>query len=292
MIKPDQSQAVRRVTYVGLVVNILLSLAKFVGGVVGHSQAVVADAVHSLSDMTTDLAIVVGSHYWGRPPDDTHPHGHRRIETVVTLSIGAALLLVACGLLLQAVRSLGGDAHGVPGNAALVVAAVSVLSKECLYRWTVKAGRQLKSMPVVANAWHHRSDAFSSVPVVLAVGACRLSPQLAFLDHVAAIVVSLFVFYAAAQVLFPTLGKLIDAGAPEKTRQAIEQIVLATEQVQRTHRIRTRYVGCHSLAVDLHVEVDGGLTVREGHDISELVKHRLVSANEDIVDVVVHLEPV
>jgi len=289
----DQSRAVRRVTYVGLGVNLLLAGIKFAGGVLGRSQAVVADAVHSLSDMTTDIAIVVGSHYWGRPPDKVHPHGHRRIETLITLSIGVALLLVACGMLLQAVRSLSRGVGGyVPGNVALAAAAISVLVKEWLYRWTVKAGRGLKSMPILANAWHHRSDALSSLPVVLAVGVCRLSPRLAYLDQVGAILVSVFVFHAAAKVTLPALGKLVDAGAPEKTRREIERVVLDTERVQRTHRIRTRYVGCCSLAVDLHIEVEGEMSVRDGHDISELVKHRLMAANDEIVDVVVHLEPV
>ena len=282
---------VQRITWVGLSVNVCLSALKFVGGFLGGSQAVVADAVHSLSDMTTDVAILVAVRYWTKPADATHPHGHRRLETVVTLSIGLVLAVVATGLLWNAIVTLREQHTTRPGWIALAAALISIGSKEFLYRWTASAGRRIKSTPVIANAWHHRSDALSSIPAALAVAGAMVGPAWSFLDHLGAAAVSLFIYQAAFKIIRPALEKLMDSAAPEEKLQHIRAIAMETDGVKRVHGIRTRYVSGSSLAVDLHIEVDGAMTVRNGHEISEAVKKRLLAEDPEVADVVVHLEP-
>ncbi len=286
-----QNRVVRRVTLAGAAANACLSVLKLVAGWLGHSQVVIADGVHSLSDLSTDVVILVGMRYWGRPADETHPHGHRRMETVVTLVIGLSLVIVAAGLLATALRSLANRAFSVPTTLPFVAAVISALSKEGLYRWTVSHGRRVRSMPLVANAWHHRSDALSSLPAVVAVGACVFVPRLAFLDSVGTVAVSLFILHAALKILRPALSKLLDSGVDAATRDRIASIARATDGVCDVHGLRTRYVGCSSISVDLHVLVPAEMSVKEGHDISELVKQRLQEQEEEVVDVVVHLEP-
>ena len=291
MMISAENSVVRRVTWVGATVNVCLSLLKLLTGWLGHSQVVIADGVHSLSDLSTDVVILVGVRYWGRPADESHPHGHRRIETLVTLSIGLFLVAVATGLLCSALLRLAGDSFAVPGALPLVAAVVSVVSKEILYRWTAAHGRRVRSMPLIANALHQRSDALSSMPAVVAVAASVLVPRLAFLDSVGTAAVSLFIYHAALKVLLPALAKLVDSGADAATRDRILSIAQSTDGVRDVHGVRTRYVGCYSLSVDLHIEVPSEMTVKAGHDISEQVKQRLLEGEESVVDVVVHLEP-
>lgn len=287
---PSQVREVRRVTGAGIVANLFLSALKFVCGIVGSSQAIVADAVHSLSDTTTDAAILVGVSYWSAPADEGHPHGHRRVETFVTLLIGALLAGVAAALIYNAVTTLG-EEHARPlGWIAFGAALVSIVSKEILYRWTVAVGKRIKSSAVMANAWHHRSDSLSSIPAALAVLGAKIHPAWAFLDHMGAVVVSIFIFQAAWQIARPALGELVDAGAPEQDRERIRAIAMETDGVRQVHAIRTRYVGS-GLQVDLHVLVDSAITVRRGHEISGAVKHGLLAEGPDVVDVVVHVEP-
>ncbi|MBN1341950.1 MAG: cation transporter [Phycisphaerae bacterium] len=281
---------VRRVTVIGLLVNLILSGLKLLAGLIGSSQAVVADAVHSLSDSVTDVAILIGVRYWSKPPDDEHPHGHRRIETLVTTLIGVILASVALGLTYNSVVTLRDKHASPPGWIAFAAALLSIASKEILYRWTVRVGRRIKSTAVIANAWHHRSDALSSIPAAIAVAGAALLPGWSFLDHVGAVVVSFFILQAAWKIMMPALGQLIDAGASEDDLKRIRALAMSVDGVRHVHAIRTRYIGS-GVQVDLHVKVDGNLTVYEGHDISEAVKRRLLDDGPDIVDVVTHLEP-
>jgi cation diffusion facilitator family transporter len=281
---------VRQVTWIGLAVNIALSILKFMAGLLGRSQALVADAVHSLTDTTTDVAVIIGSYYWARPPDSDHPYGHHRVETVVTLFVG--FVLCAAGLMVgwEALRSLQGEPARQPKTIALIVAAVSIVGKEALYRWTAAVSRRIKSPALAANAWHHRTDAISSLPVFLAVGGAMLFPQWSLLDRVGAVVVAIFIVHAAFKIIWPGLRELVDAGAPTEICREIMALARQNPQVQQAHGIRTRYVGSRIL-VDLHVVVDGGLSVKEGHDIAEDVKHRILQNGPEVIDVSVHIEP-
>lgn len=286
-----RNREVKKLTWVGLLSNLFLSTLKFVGGIAGHSQALVADAVHSLSDISTDLVILFGLKIWSKPADSTHPHGHRRVETMATLFIGIVLVVVALGLLWNATESLREQTETQPGWIAIAIAAVSIVIKELLYRWTLATGLRVRSMPLIANAWHQRSDALSSLPVLIAVAGAAIDPAWAFLDSIGAFIVSFFILRVASKIVKPTLSKLLDSGAPDEDIEKIKKIVRETEGVKGLHNLRTRYLGCSNLAVDLHIEVDGGLTVRAGHDISEDVKNRLIAEGPQVFDVVVHLEP-
>jgi cation diffusion facilitator family transporter len=278
------------VTWVGLGVNAALFVLKLTGGIVGASQAIVADAVHTLSDTSTDIAILVGVRYWLQPPDEGHPHGHRRIETVITTLIGLVLAAVAVGLTYNALATLRERDVTSPGWIAFAAGVLSIFTKELLYRWTFWVGKRIKSSAVVANAWHHRSDAFSSIPAALAVAGAAISRSWWFLDHVGAIVVSLFIVQAAWRIAWPALEQLVDTSASWNDRERIRTIALATDGVKTIHEVRTRHIGS-GLEVDLHILVDGNMTVRQGHDISESVKERLLAEGPDVADVVVHLEP-
>jgi cation diffusion facilitator family transporter len=286
----ERAGHIRKVTVVGLIVNLLLFGFKLAAGIVGSSQAVVADAVHSLSDCTTDLAIIVGARYWSQPADKNHPYGHARLETLVTIFIGIMLLGAGLGIGWNAIETFNEKHLKPPGWIAFVAAAASILCKEILYQWTARAGKRVRSAALAANAWHHRTDALSSVPVVFAVGAAVIVPSWTFLDYVGAILVSLFIFHASLKIIWPGIRELIDSGAPEEIYEKIRAIALQNPRVREVHKIRTRYVS-NSVQVDLHVHVDGHLTVSEGHHIAGDVKRRILIQGPNVVDVVVHVEP-
>jgi cation diffusion facilitator family transporter len=281
---------VRTVGWIGLVINLLLAAAKVAAGVIGHSQAVLADAVHSLSDTVTDIAVILGVRYWSAPADENHPHGHGRIETVITVAIGLAVGGVAVGLGLEAIRGLRHHSTTPPSSIALFAALASIGIKEWLYRWTAAVGREVRSPALVANAWHHRSDAISSIPAALAVAVSLIVPEWSVVDRVGAIVVCLLILQVAWRILRPALDQLVDAGAPADDCLRIEKLALEVDGVEAAHAVRTRYVGA-SLAVDLHVEVDGGLSVAEGHAIARAVRRKLVDDGPDVADAVVQIEP-
>ena len=282
---------VRRITLWSIVTNLLLSLLKFVVGVLGHSQAIVADAIHSLSDTTTDLALFVGVKFWSAPADENHPYGHWRLETVVTVAIGLMLALVAVGISYRALFSMKDGVSTVPGLITLVAAVLSIVVKEFLYQWTARVGRKTNSSALMANAWHHRSDAFSSIPVVVSIVVARSYPSLRYADEIGAMVVSLFVLYAAWKIVRDAFGELLDESAEVDVRDQVESVVLKVDGVESVHAIRTRRMG-PGIYLDLHLLVDGDLTVREGHDISENVRRELLSNGPNVLDAVVHLEPV
>ncbi|MBN2713710.1 MAG: cation transporter, partial [Planctomycetes bacterium] len=187
--KSDESSTVKRVTWIGLIINLLLAGAKCSVGILASSQALVADAVHSLSDSATDIVVLVGVKYWSKPADKSHPHGHQRIETLIVAGIGLSLFLVALGLIYNALMSLRNHDDTIPGWTAFGAALSSIIIKELLYQYTARAGRRVKSSALIANAWHHRSDSISSIPAALAVLGVKLCPGYGFLDHIGAIVV-------------------------------------------------------------------------------------------------------
>ncbi len=288
--RPDNSAEVRRVTWIGLAANLLLAAMKLAGGFWGGSRAVVADAVHSLSDGITDVAILVGVRFWSAPPDEKHPHGHGRIETLVTSGIGLMLAAVGVGIVWDAVAGLGRPREAPPGVVALVVTLISIVTKEGLYRWTAAAGRRVHSQALLANAWHHRSDVLSSLPAFVAVAVAMAVPHWSFVDLVGAVVVAVFILQAAWHILKPAVGDLVDTAAPRETRDRIEALVLEVSGVRCVHDIRTRSVG-DGVAVDMAVHVDPDISVRAGHDIALAVKRRLLDQGPEIIDVMVHIDP-
>lgn len=286
----ETAARIRQITWIGLVINILLSAVKFILGFIGNSQAVVADAVHSLSDLSTDIAVLFGVKYWTRSPDQSHPYGHGRIETLVTLLIGAALAAVGIGIGYTALATIREPHMHRPGWLAFTGAALSIVFKELLYRWTVKVSRRVKSSALAANAWHHRSDALSSIPVAVAVAAAAIYPGLSILDHAGAVVVSVFILYAAWVIVAPGVREILGGGASEQFYRRIEELVLAVPDVKSMHKMRARKMG-GGWFVDLHVQVDGDLTIQHGHEICGQIERRLTGDGAEIIDVVTHIEP-
>lgn len=287
---PLPGPLIRKATWIGITVNALLAVFKLAAGSYGDSQAVMADGIEALLDVFTVTLVFAGSRFWTRPPDETHPFGHGRMETLVAVGIGVSLVGAAVGIGWQSIATLHAQEAAPPGWIAVAAAIVSVIGKEILYRWTLGIGRRIKSVAVIATAWHYRSDAFSSLPVIIAVTGAILLPSWSFLDQLGAAVVSMFILHAAFKITWPSLKQLIDAGAPAEVRRRIRDIACANRGVVQIHGIRTRYIGT-SIQADLHLIVDGDLTVREGHEISREVEARLMRQIEDLVDVVVHVEP-
>jgi len=271
-------------------VNLLLSAIKFFLGIVGHSHAVVADAVHSLSDMGTDLLILLGVKFWSAPADERHPYGHQRVETVVTLCISLILVAVAFGLGWDAIKRLGGESKCPPLSIALFGPLFSIIAKEILFRRTRIVGKRIHSSALIANAWHHRSDALSSIPAFVAVAAAAANPKWAFLDSLGAMVVSILILKVAWDIAAPALSELMDHGASKEDLRKITDLALAISGVCSIHRLRTRRVGS-GWFVDLHVLVDGDQPVRKGHDIATAIQHKLLEDGPSVADVTVHIEP-
>lgn len=288
--KSSRGKYVRKITWIGFLTNILLAGIKFSAGYFGRSQALVADAIHTLTDTATDIAVIAGSHYWSRPPDECHPYGHRRLETLITVFIGIMLAAAGMGIGWQAISSLHKTPGLPPGWIALIATLISIVTKEIIYRWTAAAGKRIRSPALVANAWHHRSDAISSLPVLIAVGGAMLFPTWSFLDNVGAAVVSIFILHAAMKIIWPGISELIDAGAPGEVRKKILKIAGKCDGVHEIHKVRTRFIST-AIQVDMHIVVDGSISVREGHCIADDVKDQIISGIPDVLDVVVHVDP-
>lgn len=286
----DKKKEIIKITLWGLVLNVLISIIKFVLGWLGNSQAVVADAVHSFSDTSTDLVILLGVKYWTAPPDSNHPFGHQKIESFVTIVIGLILLAAASGIGYNAIATIHVNQADQLKLFTIVGPIISIIFKELLFHKTYKIGVQTNSSSVKANAWHHRTDAFSSIPVLIAVVASLINPKLIILDHIGAIIVAAFILKLAVEIIFKNISELIDTGASEEEMQKITEIIACNPDVKGFHKIRSRKLG-NSIYLDLHLEVDGGLSVSKGHDVSEEVKIALLNGNPRIIDVMVHLEP-
>ncbi|MCF8040556.1 MAG: cation diffusion facilitator family transporter [Desulfarculaceae bacterium] len=286
----QQGRQGRRVTWVGSWVNLALALGKLLAGIYGNSQAMIADAAHSLSDLVTDAVVLLGLK-WGRSdPDDRHPYGHGRIETFSTLVVGAVLFALAIGLGYDAIAQLiRGDEHH-PNWLALAAAAVSILAKEALYRYTVSVGRRINSQAVVANAWHHRSDALSSVAVLVGVAGAMINPAWHSLDAWAALVVSLLILKVGAEVLWGALQEMVDTAPSPEVMDSIRHCALSVSGVEQVHDLKVRSLGGR-YQMQLHVVVDGGLNVIQGHDIAKAVEHCLQTELPDMGEVIVHVDP-
>ncbi len=289
MSAQEIKRGVQRVTAIGFVLNAVLALLKIVAGTLGHSRAVVADGIHSLSDLVSDVAVLVGVNIWSAPADDDHPYGHHRFETAVTLFIGMMMILAGGGIAWDAVEAWRSEAVRDTGLIALVAALASIVIKEALFRWTLKEGRRLGSRAVIANAWHHRSDAYSSLPAAIAVIGALLLPQWVWIDLVGAVIIALFIFHAGVKICLPALHEFLERGADPAVTREIKHLAHSIDGVEDIHRLRTRYHG--GLLVDMHLTVNGQLTVRQGHDIAEAVEALLLAQGPDIREVLIHIDP-
>ena len=284
-------RAVRRVTLWGMAVNLLLTAAKFAVGIWVGSQSCVADAVHSLSDFITDLAVLVGVRYWSAPADSDHPHGHQRIEALITLSIGLLLGGSAVSMICNAIKTIGVAAEGPRMSWwLLAIAFLSIFLKEMLYQWTTAVGRACRSTALMANAWHHRSDAVSSIPVAIVAIVGRIWPGITYLDHVAAVIVACMLLRTAWQIAWPCLKELSDQGVNSLEINEMRRIASRVPGVREAHKLRTRWFG-NGILLDMHVLVDKDLSVEQGHRICEEVASELKRKLPKVQDVLTHLEP-
>ncbi len=279
----------QRVTLVGAVINLLLAVVKVLVGWLAQSQALVADGIHSLSDLFSDGLVWFAAHHASQAPDLDHPYGHGRFETLATLGLGLLLLLVALGITWDAAERLFHPEELLsPGYLALVVAFASILSKEWLYHYTMRVSRRLKSDMLRANAWHHRSDAVSSIVVLVGVGGTMAG--LPYLDSIAAILVGLMIMHVAWELGWPAIQELVDAGLAQERLEKIKRVILSVDGVKAIHMLRTRLMGGQA-SVDVHVLVDPWLSVSEGHMISQRVTDRLLEEVDEVNDVTVHIDP-
>jgi cation diffusion facilitator family transporter len=286
----DNIKQIRTATWIGLILNLFLASVKFIVGIIGSSQAVIADAVHSLSDLITDVALLIGVKYWSAPPDSCHPYGHQKIESVVTLSVGTILAFTAFGLGYNAILDFNKEVLHQTKFIAVIGPALSLIFKEILYQYTVRIGKKVNSSALIANAWHHRSDALSSIPALFAVVIASLYPKYVFLDLIAAIIISLFILNVAWKIMRPALSELTDSGLKEEEQNKIIEIAMKVQGVKEIHAVRSGRISS-KIKLDFHLLVEEDITVKEGHDIATEVKNVLLKSNMNIIDVVIHIEP-
>lgn len=291
----SRTRTITRVTLAGSLVNALLSVGKLMAGIFGHSGAMVADAVHSCSDFATDLVVLVCTRFSRKPKDEDHDYGHGKFETLGSVIIGISLFLVAAGIIINAVKSIIAVCHGeeitAPGMIAIVAAAVSIVAKELLYRYTVRVGRAVDSPAMVANAWHHRSDAFSSMGTLVGIaGAFFLGDRWIILDPVAAIAVGILILNVSRNLVIPGMNELLDKSLPVQMEEDILGIITADPEVSCPHNLRTRRMGS-SIIIDAHIRVDGGMTVLRSHDITVAIERALKEKFGPDTMVTLHVEP-
>ena len=282
-------------TLVGGAINVILLLFKFIAGILGHSAAMVADAVHSLSDFVTDVIVLVFIRISGKPQDKSHDYGHGKYETLAMTLIGAALLFVAIGIIYSGAVKISIWANGeqlkAPGMLALWAALVSIVLKEGVYHYSMVKARQLNSQAVEANAWHHRSDALSSIGTAVGIGgAIFLGQRWTVLDPVASIIVGAFIIKVAVSLLRNGIGDLMEQSLPDAVEEEILRLAATVPGVAEPHELRTRRIGNH-YAIELHILMDGDITLREAHDKASEVEDLLRERYGEETHIAVHVEP-
>ena len=290
-----REQKLTRVTLVGSIGNMVLLTFKFVAGILAGSSAMVADAVHSLSDFLTDIIVLVFVRIGAKPQDEGHDYGHGKYETLATLLVALALVGAAIGIIvtgaLKIARWLQGETLEMPGMLALWAALLSIVVKEVLFRYTIARGKALESPAVVANAWHHRSDALSSIGAAVGIGgAILLGEKWAVLDPLASIVVGAMLVKTALELLKVSTGELTDGSLPAETEREIEDIIRSFPQVSEPHNLRTRRIG-NRIAIEAHVRLDGSMSLDAAHEIVTEIEHSLKDRFGQATLVTIHMEP-
>ncbi|MBR2326852.1 MAG: cation transporter [Alistipes sp.] len=292
----SRTKRIYRVTLLGMFVNIALFAFKLVAGIVGRSGAMIADAVHSASDFATDIVVLVFVRISTKPRDDDHDWGHGKYETLASLIIGVALFAVGIEILADSAEKIAAVASGEvlprPGVIAIIAAAVSIIAKEALYHYTVRIGRKVDSPSVVANAWHHRSDALSSVGALIGIGmAYFLGERWRIADPIAAIVVAALILKVAYDLCRTALAELLEKSLSKEVEEEILSIISATPNVYKPHNLRTRRIGAN-IAIEVHIRVDGAMTVHDSHEISRDIERALRHRFGEQTAVAIHIEPI
>lgn len=284
-----------RVTWVGFFTNLLLSTAKIIAGVVGRSSAMIADGIHSLSDFITDFIVIIFIKISSKHEDSDHPYGHGKFETFATMLISFALFIVAIGIFysgsVKIYEVLNGRVIERPTYLALIMAAVSIVVKEILYWYTIIVGRKIESPAIIANGWHHRSDAFSSIGTLIGIsGAMFLGERWRILDPITSVIVGIFIIGVAYKLARPSIQELLEMSLPEEIEHSIEQKIQATPGVITFHHLRTRKNG-NAFIIDMHIKVDPHSSIVEAHDIATHVENNLKTAFGKRTQINVHIEP-
>ena len=295
MDNTDRIKTIRNVTLMGSVVNLLLTVGKIIAGIVGKSSAMIADGVHSLSDLVTDIIVLVFIKISGKERDKDHQYGHGKYETFATMLISFALMIVGVGILWTGGKKVLDSINGLvieqPGYIALYAALISIVAKEGLYWYTKVIGVKVNSQAVVANAWHHRSDAFSSIGTALGIsGAIFLGEEWRILDPIAGIIVSFFILKVAWDIANPSIKELLESALPEETENEIIEIIKNTSGVKGFHNLKTRKIGS-IFAIEVHIKVDKELTVESSHQIATQIEKSLRDKLGSQSHIGIHIEP-
>ena len=279
-----------KITWVGMVVNIFLVIIKVVIGIIAKSQALIADGIHSLSDLFSDIVVLFGLKWGRKEEDEDHPYGHGRIETISSMLVGLLLILVGFGLVFDSFQSIYNHKDTAPGGLAIFAALISVILKEILYWYTVKIGRSIKSLAIIGNAWHHRTDALSSVAVLIGVMAAYFNPAWHIADAYAELIVTIFILKVGKDLMWSAIKEVIDTAPDKKILKQLELTAIEIDDVLEAHDIRARYSG-GQIFVEIHIVVDPELTVRQGHEIAKKVEKALLREVDEVTRVIVHIDP-
>lgn len=291
----EREKKIYRVTLMGSVVNVILLVFKFIAGILGGSAAMIADAVHSLSDFLTDIIVIAFVRISSKPEDEDHDYGHGKYETLATSIIGLALLMVGLYIFFNGARQIWDVMHGAeieqPGLVALIAAIVSILLKEWTYRFTVSVGKKVESQAVIANAWHHRSDALSSIGTAIGIGgAILLGKGWAVLDPVAALVVSVFIVKTALGLLSTSSGELLEKSLPKEVEKKIVDIVESEPEVSEVHHLCTRRIGSN-IAIEMHIRMPGEISLKDSHTRASDIERMLRQHFGEHTHINLHVEP-
>ena len=291
----DREKQIFKVTLAGGAVNVVLLAFKFIAGILGHSAAMIADAVHSLSDFVTDLIVLIFVHISGKPQDKSHDYGHGKYETLALTIIGIALVIVAVGIFHNGALRIAawwrGDELQAPGMLALWAALVSIILKELTYRYTIRNARRLDSPALEANAWHHRSDALSSIGTAVGIGgAVLLGKRWAVLDPLASVVVGAFIVKVAVELIIQGMRDLLEHSLPDDIEDEIIRIAQSEPDVIEPHDLRTRRIG-NLYAIELHILMNGDITLARAHDHADAIESRLKKRFGENTHVAIHMEP-
>lgn len=291
----DRQKTIYKVTLIGGAVNVLLLAFKFIAGILGHSNAMVADAIHSLSDFITDLIVLLFVYISGRPQDKTHDYGHGKYETLALIFIGMALMAVAIGIFTNGTQKIAAWHHGeelaAPGMLALWAALVSILLKEFTYLYTIRNARRLNSSSLEANAWHHRSDALSSIGTAVGIGgAVLLGKRWTVLDPLASMVVGAFIVKVSYDLISRGIGELMEKSLPDEVEDEILMIAASEPDVIEPHDLKTRRIG-NRYAIELHILMNGDITLTKAHDHADSIENQLKKRFGENTHVAIHMEP-
>lgn len=297
MKEETRKEKIMKITVLGSLANFLLLIFKFVAGWLGNSSAMIADAVHSLSDFITDVIVLLFIHISSKPKDKGHDYGHGKFETLATSIIGIVLMCVGIGLFWESSNKIvgfyfKGEELESPRMIALIAALVSILIKELLYRVTLVVGKKENSQALIANAWHHRSDAFSSIGTALGIGgAILLGDQWRILDPLAAVIVSIFIVRVSLKLVIPAINDLLEQSLPAEVENEIISIIEETPEVRNPHNLCTRRIG-NDFAIEVHIRVDGNTTVMHAHEITRDIEQKLRDKFGPATHITLHVEPI